>query len=58
MMYIPIQEIQVFPAYAGVILNTYDKNGNWIGLSRVCGGDPASLFSDFFFDMSFPRMRG
>ena len=48
----------VFPAYAGVILESEEFNEEVKGIPRVCGGDPGyNDYIDVAKEYS-PRMRG
>ncbi len=52
------EEIVVFPAYAGVILNAHMHMCTAHSFPRVCGGDPIAAIKEKKMLKFSPRMRG
>ena len=50
--------LQVFPAYAGVILREETAIETAKSIPRVCGGDPGNRMLAIASEVYSPRMRG
>ena len=50
--------LEVFPAYAGVIPQSAISSTKTRGVPRVCGGDPCYAFLPGCLQLCSPRMRG
>ena len=48
----------VFPAYAGMFLDTYPRHERYVGFPRVCGDVPPVKFEEVDERAFSPRMRG
>ena len=49
---------KVFPAYAGMFLDTYPRHERYVGFPRVCGDVPANRMCGVASTGFSPRMRG
>ena len=50
--------MEVFPVYAGVILDQTDYGTRYVGVPRVCGGDPTHIYQPARRATCSPCMRG
>ena len=51
-------QITVYPAYAGVILEVKSPITKTESLSRIRGGDPAQIVANFLIKLFIPHTRG